>query len=270
MRMVFEINSLKNATPATVSRAGILYINESDVGWRPFVDSWLQERDKEGGDPSGNEKTFLPPLFDKYIDATNEMVRRGFKECTPLYLLNKVSTIVFLLEALLESIPYDKKSSDVIENLFIFCVMWAFGGPMVVDKGGDFRKFFSENFNTTFGQKFPKERPCFDYMFSVDDNEFIEWSTKVGEYQPIPIGGGSGETPFTQLFVETSDTVRMTYLMNLLARRSKQVMLVGSGSGKTSLISQYLSSLDKDVDGFLTTTINMSYYTDSKRLQVSE
>jgi dynein heavy chain len=44
-------------------------------------------------------------------------------------------------------------------------------------------------------------------------------------------------------------------------------MLVGSGSGKTSLIAQYLNSLDKDVDGFLTTTINMSYYTDSKRLQ---
>ena len=195
------------------------------------------------------------------------MVRRGFKECTPLYLLNKVSTIVFLMEALLETVPYDKKSSDVIENLFIFCVMWAFGGPMVVDKGGDFRKFFSENFNTTFGQKFPKDKPCFDYMFSVADNEFVEWSTKVGEYQPIPIGGGPGETPFTQLFVETSDTVRMTYLMNLLARKGRYCMLVGSGSGKTSLISQYLKSLDKDVDGFLTTTINMSYYTDSKRLQ---
>ena len=44
-------------------------------------------------------------------------------------------------------------------------------------------------------------------------------------------------------------------------------MLVGSGSGKTSLISQYLSTLDKDTDGFLTNNINMSYYTDSKRLQ---
>jgi hypothetical protein len=48
MRMVFEINSLKNATPATVSRAGILYINESDVGWRPFVESWLHNRDLTG------------------------------------------------------------------------------------------------------------------------------------------------------------------------------------------------------------------------------
>ena len=36
MRMVFEISHLRNATPATVSRAGIIYMNETDVGWGPF------------------------------------------------------------------------------------------------------------------------------------------------------------------------------------------------------------------------------------------
>lgn len=43
MRLIFEISHLKNATPATVSRAGVLFINESDVGWKPFVDSWLEK-----------------------------------------------------------------------------------------------------------------------------------------------------------------------------------------------------------------------------------
>lgn len=38
MRMIFEIDSLKNATPATVSRAGILYINDTDVGYQTYVD----------------------------------------------------------------------------------------------------------------------------------------------------------------------------------------------------------------------------------------
>jgi dynein heavy chain, axonemal len=77
----------------------------------------------------------------------------------------------------------------------------------------------------------------------------------------------SGETPFTQLFVVTADTYRLTYLMNALARKGRYTMLVGSGSGKTCIINQYLRSLDKDVDGFLSMTINMSYYTDSKRFQ---
>jgi dynein heavy chain len=267
MRMVFEIQSLKNATPATVSRAGILYINESDVGWRPFVDCWLNKRDLSGLDPSGVEKNTLPGLFDKYIETSIEMTRRGFKECTPMYVLNKVSTIVYLMESLLEAIPYDKKNSESIENMFMFAVMWSFGGPMVQDKLQDYRKLFSEAFQLTFGNKFPKEGEIFDYVWSFDEDCWVEWVTKVPTYTPIPIGGGAGETPFSELFVSTSDTVRMTYLMDMLARKSRHVMLVGSGSGKTSIISQYLNSLDKDTDGFLTANISMSYFTDSKRLQ---
>lgn len=35
MRLVFEIGHLKYATPATVSRAGILFVNPQDLGWNP-------------------------------------------------------------------------------------------------------------------------------------------------------------------------------------------------------------------------------------------
>ena len=42
MRLIFEIRDLRFATPATVSRAGILYISD-DAGyqWRAYVKSWL-------------------------------------------------------------------------------------------------------------------------------------------------------------------------------------------------------------------------------------
>lgn len=36
MRLLFEISHLRTATPATVSRAGILYINPQDLGWGSF------------------------------------------------------------------------------------------------------------------------------------------------------------------------------------------------------------------------------------------
>jgi dynein heavy chain len=65
MRMVFEINSLANATPATVSRAGILFINETDIGWRPFVKTWMASLRDDA------VTAHLPGLFDKYIDAVN-------------------------------------------------------------------------------------------------------------------------------------------------------------------------------------------------------
>lgn len=44
MKMLFEIRDLKFATPATVSRAGILYISD-DKGYQRecYIDSWLKE-----------------------------------------------------------------------------------------------------------------------------------------------------------------------------------------------------------------------------------
>jgi hypothetical protein len=39
--MVFETHSMKNATPATVSRAGILYVNNTDVGYAPYTQRYM-------------------------------------------------------------------------------------------------------------------------------------------------------------------------------------------------------------------------------------
>lgn len=33
---------MKHASPATVSRGGVLFINETDVGWKPFLESWRE------------------------------------------------------------------------------------------------------------------------------------------------------------------------------------------------------------------------------------
>ena len=45
MKLIFEISNLRTATPATVSRAGILYINPGDLGWNAFVTSWIEKRE---------------------------------------------------------------------------------------------------------------------------------------------------------------------------------------------------------------------------------
>jgi dynein heavy chain len=47
MRMLLEVANLKNATPATVSRGGVLFINESDVGWKPYFESWMSKFKKK-------------------------------------------------------------------------------------------------------------------------------------------------------------------------------------------------------------------------------
>uniref|UniRef100_H3HCG5 AAA+ ATPase domain-containing protein n=1 Tax=Phytophthora ramorum TaxID=164328 RepID=H3HCG5_PHYRM len=260
MRMVFEINSLKNATPATVSRAGILFINEIDIGWRPFMESWVAKREEEV------ERTYLPGLFDKYVDPIYDLMRKGYKQVAPVRLINQVSTICYLLEGLLGNIPTEKKNPEVIESIFVFCATWAFGGPLIVDKSIDYRKNFHELWCSTFTNiKYPKEGLCFDYFYNLESGEFESWSTKVPKYAPGSIGNGPADTPFNSIVISTNDSVRIRFLVETLVARQRPAMLVGgSGTGKTTILKNFLRELDDDM---LFSTINMNYYTDSAKLQ---
>ena len=41
--LVFEVENLAVASPATVSRAGMVYIDINDLGWRPYIESWIEK-----------------------------------------------------------------------------------------------------------------------------------------------------------------------------------------------------------------------------------
>merc|ERR1719171_2027846 len=47
MRMLFEVADLAVASPATVSRCGMVYMTQGDLGWKPFVVSWVEQKPAE-------------------------------------------------------------------------------------------------------------------------------------------------------------------------------------------------------------------------------
>lgn len=47
--LLFEVEDLSVASPATVSRCGMVYTDYADIGWQPYVTSWISKRkDKVG------------------------------------------------------------------------------------------------------------------------------------------------------------------------------------------------------------------------------
>ena len=41
--LLFEVEDLSVASPATVSRAGMVYVDATEMGWQPYVESWLAQ-----------------------------------------------------------------------------------------------------------------------------------------------------------------------------------------------------------------------------------
>ena len=71
---------------------------------------------------------------------------------------------------------------------------------------------------------------------------------------------------FQAQLVQTAETVRIRYLLNLLIKVRKPVMLVGpAGSGKSVLMNDSLKRLP--TDDFAVTQISFNFYTTSMMLQ---
>ena len=61
VRLLFEIENLAVASPATVSRAGMIYMDLEELGWEPYVSCWIKRK-------QGDEfREQLHELVDKYV-----------------------------------------------------------------------------------------------------------------------------------------------------------------------------------------------------------
>ena len=82
------------ASPATVSRCGVVHSDCKDLGWEPYVTSWLANiKDQRLQEP-------LKALFDKYVAKTLQYRRANCRQLVPTGELNVVTSLCCLLEAL--------------------------------------------------------------------------------------------------------------------------------------------------------------------------
>jgi len=272
MRLILEVSHLKNATPATVSRGGVLFVNDSDVGWKPFFDSWLTKY-KKGDDE--HAYTIFQLNISQYLGDAQVDDLRSKVHITPvcdMQCIQSMTTIVDQLYHQLHSVKvqYDflkklkeegngDRIKDIYEAFFIFATMWAYGASLVEDKNAFSNQYRSLVTNPNL--KFPEGGQIFDYYYDVLEGIWKHWDSLTPEFNT------EYEGLFSNLVVPTAETTRQTFLLNIHVAAKKGMIYVGSaGTGKTTIIKDYFAHLDKE--STITASMNFNSYTDSAALQV--
>ena len=258
MRMIFEIRDLKHATPATVSRAGILYISTDDgTQWKSLINSWVKKSNF-----NLEMKTSLKDFFLKYIGPSLLWILINTKTVVPIEDMNKVQVLLNMLDGCINE--NNRSSPEALEVVFVYCSVWALGSSLCIsDDGTDYRKLFSEWWKAQFTRvKFPSRDTVFDYWLDPERNCFESWTKSPFFYA---IDYDSRSTPMTQVTVPTPETCSVAYWMDLLVKLRKPIMLAGpAGTGKTQLVNGMINTLDPS--HYQSSNINFNYYTTSAAL----
>ncbi|EFJ08553.1 hypothetical protein SELMODRAFT_185288 [Selaginella moellendorffii] len=256
--LVFEVEDLSQASPATVSRAGMIYLNVEDLGWWPFAESWLQRKVAAGADQI-LIKT-VRSLLEKYIDSGNAFRKKKCRETVAIDNLNGVASFCKLFDALATfENGVSKHEGDqyvpMIENWFLFSIIWSIGAS--VDEEG--RKAFDMYIRDS-DPRFPAAGTVYDYFVDPKKKGFTPWEEKLSTAYKIPVGA-----PFFKIQVPTVDTVRTSYVIKTLVAARRHSMIVGRvGVGKTLISQSVLRALP---EGFGPMIINFSAQTSSNSLQ---
>ena len=260
MRLIFEIRDLRFATPATVSRAGILFI--SDVAgsqWRSLVKSWIATKDKWSDDM----KKEMQQLFDKYLPDTLFHCAKFYKHVVPQVQLAMVMSMTKLLENILA-----QKEVKGLEYIFVFACIWCIGGGYIEKDGKDYKKEFSNWWKDKWKViKFPSKGTVFDYYVDTENSKLEDWS-KMQTVDIVSTIDTSKSIP--SYTIPTVDTISAQYLMRQFINNNHCPILVGlAGCGKTQIIKGLLNELVGTGDDYLQQIINFNYYTDANLLQLN-
>ncbi|TPX31992.1 hypothetical protein SmJEL517_g04802 [Synchytrium microbalum] len=267
--LLFEVGDLQYASPATVSRCGMVYMDPKNLGFQPFYQKWCNTKH------AGPDSLILLKYFTKYVTPLIEMVLEGsslgnrLTQVIRINALGMVSQLANLVDCQLPE--NDAKQPATPENLmeavFIQSVIWSIGATILESDRPAFSevvKKLSES-NVQAGETvlvggLPSDGNLYEWFFDATQKQWSPWKKFVPKYEH------SKAIPFHKILVPTMETVRHTWLLEKLVTAKKPVLFVGDvGTSKTVTALNYLRQLP--ADRHLLLNINFSSRTSSMTVQ---
>jgi dynein heavy chain len=129
VRLLFEIENLAVASPATVSRAGMIYMDIDELGWRPYIDQWILQKGKEFGE---DYQTNLNEMIFKYLVKVLTVKKTYCSELVKTSETACIRSLCNLFDALAAGLKQGEEENRTdflfyVEKWFVFCIIWSVG-----------------------------------------------------------------------------------------------------------------------------------------------
>ncbi|XP_030652607.1 dynein heavy chain 8, axonemal [Nomascus leucogenys] len=256
-KLLFEVHNIENASPATVSRMGMVYISSSALSWRPILQAWLKKR-------TAQEAAVFLTLYEKVFEDTYTYVKLNLNPKMQLLECNYIVQSLNLLEGLIPSKEEGGVSCvEHLHKLFVFGLMWSLGALLELESREKLEAFLRQHESKLDLPEIPKGSNQTMYEFYVTDyGDWEHWNKKLQPYyyptDSIP--------EYSSILVPNVDNVRTNFLIDTIAKQHKAVLLTGEqGTAKTVMVKAYLKKYDPEVQ--LSKSLNFSSATEPMMFQ---
>ncbi|XP_070598423.1 dynein axonemal heavy chain 6 isoform X2 [Erythrolamprus reginae] len=264
IHMMFEVEDLRVASPATVSRCGMVYIDPEELKWMPYVKTWMAGLEDKLNEET---RTYLFELFARYVEDGLKYIHKKCSQAIAQVDISKVVTLCCLLESLLlgkagPSMNLEQsRLNSLVCQTFVFCYLWSMGGNVMENCWDAFDTFVRQQFEDNPDAKLPTSGDLWSVYIDYDTRRLDPWE------RIIPTFKYKSTVPFFEMLVPTTDTVRYGFLMEKLLAVKHSVLFTGiTGVGK-SVVARSLLNRIQDEAGYVPVYLNFSAQTSSARTQ---
>ena len=275
VKMVFEVDDLSQASPATVSRCGMVYFDPSTLPWTALVHSWskkyIETEEIMTNHVVGLMKAYFPSLIKfmkvdaqcalpinpnfcvsatmKILDSYMDILRK------PEEKVSETSDEVIKVDPLDQPrffSLFSQRTGDIpflgegqitmgFERIFMFAAIWGFGGVLTDESRKTFDPFFRELMKKNESNTpLPIRGSVFELFPDLSRNEWV------------PFCDGNTSVNFTEerdieeQLIPTNENAGPMFIARLLLNSHMNVMFMGPESSKTLIAKTLFNTvLDK-------------------------
>ncbi|XP_030612273.1 dynein heavy chain 5, axonemal [Archocentrus centrarchus] len=244
-KIVFEPHNIDNASPATVSRNGMVFMSSSVLSWRPILQAWLQKLPEQQADAL---KRCFDCCYQDLLDFVFTAVSPKMQVLECMYIRQTID----LLQGLLPAVEDKQGGQGHVGRLFVFAVMWSLGALLELDDRAKMEAFLQGHSSSLDLPPAQDDRTIFEFTVS-EQGHWEHWSNKVPEY----VYPKDHVPDYSSILVPNVDNVRTDFLMQTIMKQRKAVLLIGEqGTAKTVMIKGHTGKLDPELH--LSKTVNFS------------